>query len=583
MARTILVGRPGSPGVGIGRLLVVAPPALPAPAAGQLAGNGRGHATAAAEHARLADAFDRCATELEALAVETAARAGEEVGAIFEAQAVFARDPGIIGPAYALIAAGATADEAILQATSEQADVLAAVDDDYFRERAADVRDVGRRVAAILTGTVRPDLWHPDGRPAVLVATDLDPSAVATLRPELVAGIALAGGAPTGHAAIVARALGIPLVLGLGSALTTLVGDEGDVEGAVDGSDGRLLIEPTADDVFELERVVAAAAAGVVGSSATAVSNGVSIVANVASALEAEAAVRAGAEGIGLVRTELLFLGRSTPPSVGEQRSTYARILEVMGDRPVVFRTLDVGGDKPAEWQSAGAEANPALGVRGLRLGLRRPDLLDDQFAALLQAAAGRELRVMLPMVATREEIDQAREQLEAVRRRLASEGLAAASTVQLGVMIEVPSAAVMADSLAEAADFFSIGTNDLVQYVMAVDRTNSELTDLASALQPAVLRLIDGVVRAARVRGRHVAVCGEAAADPAVIPFLVGLGVTDLSVGPGSVAAARSLVANLDVAWCRGLAARALAAASLEEVQALVASRPDAIAGATT
>jgi phosphoenolpyruvate-protein phosphotransferase len=415
------------------------------------------------------------------------------------------------------------------------------------------------------------------------VATDLDPSAVATLRPELVAGIALAGGAPTGHAAIVARALGIPLVLGLGSALATMVGDEGDVEGAVDGSDGRLLIEPSADDVFELERVVAAAAAGVVGSSATAVSNGVSIVANVASALEAEAAVRAGAEGIGLVRTELLFLGRSTPPSVGEQRSTYARILEVMGDRPVVFRTLDVGGDKPAEWQSAGAEANPALGVRGLRLGLRRPDLLGDQFAALLQAAAGRELRVMLPMVATREEIDQAREQLEAVRRRLASEGLAAASTVQLGVMIEVPSAAVMADSLAETADFFSIGTNDLVQYVMAVDRTNSELTDLASALQPAVLRLIDGVVRAARVRGRHVAVCGEAAADPAVIPFLVGLGVTDLSVGPGSVAAARSLVANLDVAWCRGLAARALAAASLEEVQALVASRPDAIAGATT
>ena len=174
--------------------------------------------------------------------------------------------------------------------------------------------------------------------------------------------------------------------------------------------------------------MLSAAASGVVSSSASAVTNGVSIVANVASALEAEAAVRAGADGIGLVRTELLFLGRSTPPSVGEQRATYARILEVMGDRPVVFRTLDVGGDKPAEWQSAGAEANPALGVRGLRLGLRRPDLLDDQFAALLQAAAGRELRVMLPMVATREEVDEARERLEVVRGRLASEGLAVAS-----------------------------------------------------------------------------------------------------------------------------------------------------------
>ena len=554
MARTILVGRPGSPGVGIGRLLVVAPPEPPV---GPVSGNGRGPSTAAAEHSRLADALDRCASELEALAVQTTARAGEEVGAIFEAQALFARDPGIVGPAFALVAGGTSADEAILRSTSEQADVLAAVDDDYFRERAADVRDVGRRAAAILAGVVRPDLWHPDGRPAVLVAADLDPSAVATLRPELVAGIALTGGAPTGHAAIVARALGIPLVLGLGSALTAVVVDEADVEGAVDGSEGRLLIEPSADDVRELERVPSAAASGVVSSSASAMTNGVSIVANVASALEAEAAVQAGADGIGLVRTELLFLGRSTPPSDREQRATYARILEVMGDRPVVFRTLDVGGDKPAEWQSAGVEANPALGVRGLRLGLRRPDLLDDQFAALLQAAAGGELRVMLPMVATREEVDEARERLEVVRKRLVSEGLAVATAVRLGVMIEVPSAAVMADSLAEAADFFSIGTNDLVQYVMAVDRTNSELTDLASALQPAVLRLIDGVVRAARVRGRHVAVCGEAAADPAVIPLLVGLGVTDLSVGPGSVVAVRSIVAGLDVA---GVAAWRLA-----------------------
>ena len=582
MARTILLGRAGSPGVGVGRLLVVAPPSVAAngsPATGSPAGNGRGPSSAAAEHGRLADALDRCATELEALAVQTAARAGEEVGAIFEAQALFARDPGIVGPAFALVAAGSLAEEAILRATTDQADVLAAVDDDYFRERAADVRDVGRRVAATLSGGERPDLWHADGTPAVLVAADLDPSAVATLRPELVAGIALAGGAPTGHATIVARALGIPLVLGLGSALTAVVEDVAGVDGAVDGSDGRLLIEPTTADVRELELALAADSASVSvaspswSSTAGSATNGVSVVANVASALEAEAAVRAGAMGIGLVRTELLFLGRSTPPTVGEQRSTYARILEVMGDRPVVFRTLDVGGDKPAEWQSAGgeAEANPALGVRGLRLGLRRPDLLGDQFSALLQAAGGRELRVMLPMVATREEVDAARERLDSVRAQLEGDGLAVAASVQLGVMIEVPAAAIMADSLAEAADFFSIGTNDLVQYVLAVDRTNSELADLASPLQPAVLRLIDGVVRAARVRGRHVAVCGEAAADPAVIPFLVGLGVQDLSVGPGSVTAVRSTVGGLDVTACRALAARALVAGTLADVQELV------------
>jgi len=577
MARTVLVGRAGSPGVGIGRLLVVGPPSV-SPADDAVGRNGRGPADAATEHGRLAKALERCATELEALAVQTSARAGEEVGAIFEAQALFARDPGIVGPAFTLVAAGVRSDDAILRATSEQADILAAVDDDYFRERAADVRDVGRRVAAILSGAVRPDLWHADGSRAVLVAADLDPSAVATLRPELVAGIALGGGAPTGHAAIVARALGIPLVLGLGASLTDVAVDVAGAAGAVDGSGGRLLIEPSSEDVAELEAVVAAASPGISAPSRSmdaAAPAGVSVVANVASALEAEAALRAGADGVGLVRTELLFLGRSTPPSAGEQRATYARILEVMGDRPVVFRTLDVGGDKPAEWQSAMVESNPALGVRGLRLGLRRADLLDDQFAALLEAAAGRELRVMLPMVSTREEVEAARARLEAVRARLAGEGAAVASSVQLGVMIEVPSAAIMADALADAADFFSIGTNDLVQYVLAADRTNPELADLASALQPAVLRLIDVVVRAAHRRGRHVAVCGEAAGDAGVIPFLIGLGVTELSVGPSSVAAVRSLVAGLDLARCRGFAVRALAAGSLAEVSALGTAGP--------
>jgi len=596
MARTILVGRAGSPGVGVGRLLVV-PPVSPSGAGGGR--NGRGPTSPAAEHGRLADALALCATELEALAVQTAARAGDEVGAIFEAQALFARDPGIVGPAFALVASGTPADEAIVRATSEQADLLASVDDDYFRERAADVRDVGRRVAAILTGAERPDLWHADGTPAVLVAADLDPSSVATLRPELVAGIALAGGAPTGHAAIVARALGIPLVLGLGSTLTTVATDAAGADGAVDGSDGRLLIQPSPADLAELDRLASAtrvaetrlaaapgrsAASGrssALDAGAGSHARGVAILANVASSLEAEAADRAGADGIGLVRTELLFLGRSTPPTVGEQRATYARILDVMGDRPVVFRTLDVGGDKPAEWQSTSAEPNPALGVRGIRLGLRRPDLLDDQFAALIGAAAGRELRVMLPMVATREEVEAARERLEAVRRRLEDEGTAVPSTIRLGVMIEVPSAAIMADTLAGAADFFSIGTNDLVQYVLAADRTNAALADLASPLQPSVLRLIDGVVRAARQRGRHVAVCGEAASDPAVIPFLVGLGVTELSVGPGSVAVVQTLVAGLDLGWCRELAARAVVAGTLAEVTDLLVAPRAAIEGA--
>ena len=289
--------------------------------------------------------------------------------------------------------------------------------------------------------------------------------------------------------------------------------------------------------------------------------------ANVASAREAEAAALAGAEGIGLVRTELLFLGRRTPPTTAEQRASYSRIRSAMPGRPVVFRTLDVGGDKPAAWQ-AEAEANPALGVRGLRLGLRRPALLDDQLAALLEAAAGDELRVMLPMVSTREELDRARERLDAVRAELTARHRPTPDRVVLGVMIEVPSAAIMADALAGSAEFFSIGTNDLVQYTLAADRTNPELADLATALQPAVLRLIDGVVRAAKVHGRPVAVCGEAAADPWLAPILIGLGVDELSVAPASVGAVRARVAALDLEACRDLAARALKASTVDEVR---------------
>ena len=558
MAEAILVGRAGSPGIGTGRLLPIA--ADDAERSGASAG-----VEGVDQREILVQALDTAAAELEALAAQLSERVGSEIGSIFEAQALFARDPGIVGPALELVDTGIAADEAILRATDEQAERLAAVDDDYFRERAADVRDVGRRVAALVRGEAPPELWRRDGHPAIVVAHDLDPSAVATLRPELVGGIALAGGAPTGHAAIVARALGIPLVLGLGHALDALVAG---TDGAVDGSSGRLLIAPSAADLAALD---GGRRAEVTATGAGARPNGIAIVANVASAREAEAAAAAGAEGIGLVRTELLFLGRRTPPTTAEQRASYSRIRAAMPGRPVVFRTLDVGGDKPAAWQPE-AESNPALGVRGLRLGLRRPALLDDQLTALLEAAADDELRVMLPMVSTREELDRARERLEAVCSGLVARHRPVPASVVLGVMIEVPSAAIMADALAGSAEFFSIGTNDLVQYTLAADRTNPDLADLATAFQPAVLRLIDGVVRAAKAHGRPVAVCGEAAADPGLVPLLVGLGVDELSVAPASLASVRARVAGLDMAACREMAANALAASTVDEVRALSA-----------
>jgi phosphoenolpyruvate-protein phosphotransferase len=578
MALEILLGRAGSPGIGVGRALVIGTTSMPSAVGGNGTGASAGRVAfdPLAETGRLRTALSDAASALQDLATRTAEQAGADVGVIFEAQALFALDPGIVDPALRFVADGVPADDAILRSTDAQADQLAAVDDAFFRERAADVRDVGRRVAAILRGEPPPDLWHDDGSPAIVLADDLDPSAVATLRRELVRGIALAGGAPTGHAAIVARALGIPLVLGLGAALAEVPSS---AQLAVDGETGRVFVEPSVDDLAALARAgIAAPGApasvaaaphdapdGAIGST-----HGVAILANVGSALEAEAAARSGADGIGLVRTELLFIGRSTPPSVAEQRAMYARILDVMGDRPVVFRTLDVGGDKPASWQAGPAELNPALGVRGIRLGLRRAELLDDQFEALLRAAAGRDLRVMLPMVATREELDAARERLTAVQARIAADG-ATPRSVRLGVMIEVPSAALMADALAASADFFSIGTNDLVQYTLAADRTNAELADLATTLQPSVLRLIDLVVRAARGRGRHVGVCGEAAADPRCTGLLVGLGVDELSVAPGSLAAVRARVATLDPAAAADLARRALEAPTAAAVATLL------------
>jgi phosphoenolpyruvate-protein phosphotransferase len=574
MARAILAGRPGSPGIGEGRLVRVPEHIRGASSAVGEAESARSATrSGAGEAGRLRDALDVAATQLELLATETAERAGDEIGAIFEAQALFARDPALVDPALEAIRNGRGAVEAIEIAAADQADRLAAVDDAYFQERAADIRDVARRVVGILEGRPQPDLHHRDGTPAILIAEDLDASIVATLRPELVGGIALAGGAPNGHLAIVARALGVPVVLGLGGAVTT--GIEGE-PALVDGTGGRLLLDPSPADFVELQDArtgdhttdLSIAPAGeTTAESGPALGLPVAIEANVGSLREAEQAARAGAAGIGLVRTELLFLGRSTPPGEREQASVYRRILLTMDGRPVVFRTLDIGGDKPAAYQAADVESNPALGVRGLRLGLRRPDLLETQLTALVEAAAGDTLRVLFPMVSAPDELEAARTVLDRVVTRARARG-SGPQAVLVGIMVEVPSAAIAADLFAPFVDFFSIGTNDLVQYTFAADRLNPALADLASPYQPALLRLIARIADAAAATQRPVAVCGEAAADPLLAPLLVGLGVTELSVAPGAIAPLRQALAGLGVDQCQALAHAALEARSAAEVR---------------
>jgi phosphoenolpyruvate-protein phosphotransferase len=527
----------------------------------------------ACEQDRLRSAFEQAAHELAQLAEQTRERAGAEVAAIFEAQALFVRDPALVESALAAIADdGLSAVEAIAAASARQADVLAALEDEYFRARAADVRDVGKRVVAILQGSPRPSLHTAAGDPAVIAADDLDASVIAELRPELVAGVALARGAPTGHAAIVARALGIPLALGLGNALLSV--PEGE-EVVVDGTMGRVLIAPDSSErpasggFNETPQVEST-------SDLAPLALPVVIEGNAGSVREVEQAASAGALGIGLLRTELLFLGRSGPVGLEEQRALYRRIRAAMPRGSVVYRTLDVGGDKPAGYGPTLIEANPALGVRGVRLGLRHPELLKTQLRALLEATPELPLHVMFPMVATLEEVLAARAALEHAAQASQAAGVSVAGEVHVGIMIEVPAAALMADALAPAVDFFSIGSNDLVQYTMAADRTSADLTDLGTALQPAVLRLIHRVCQAAQPHARPVAVCGEAAADPRLAPLLVGLGVTRLSVAPRSVGSVYQALGNLSVHACRAAAAAALQARTSAEVQQIAIDLTD-------
>jgi phosphoenolpyruvate-protein phosphotransferase len=565
--RLELVGRAGAPGRAVGRVYrpVVG---TRAPTAADEVGalpDVASTRTPDDEAQRLRAALHDAAEALESLAVSAGERAGADVGAIFEAQALFARDPGLVEPALAAIADGARAEDAVERVAASLSDQLAGIDDDYFRARAADVRDVARRVVGSLTGRGAPALHRRDGAPAVIVADDLDPSLVAGLRLELVAGLALGGGAPTGHTAIVARALGLPLVLGLGDAVDAVPDD---VESLIDGTLGRIILRPTDADRAALARADTRVVDHAVGSRVTGLAATVAVEANVGSVREAAEAARVGAAGIGLVRTELLFFGRSAPPGLDEQRSLYRRIAEPFPSAPVVFRTLDIGGDKPAPWSTEPAEVNPALGVRGVRLGLREPELLRTQLRALLEASAGRTLDVMLPMVSSLEDVAAARAVLAAALAEALATGAAVAADVRLGIMVEVPAVAVLADAFAPAVDFLSIGTNDLTQYTLAADRTHAALADLASPLQPAVLRLVAGVVGAAKRAGRPVAVCGEAAADPYAGPVLAGLGVGILSVTPTAVRQVADRLAATPRDLAEAVAAAAVSAGSLTEVR---------------
>lgn len=558
----IMRGLPASPGVAIGPARRLRRTPIRA---------GRPTGDPADERAALDRALDAARGELRIARDAVAAQAGETHAAIMDAQLVLLDDQAIVGTARRAIDEGGDAASAFAHAIDATARQFAELDDEYQRARGEDIRQVGRLVLEHLAGVAGPPRLRG---PGILIAPDLSAAETAALDMSAVHAIVVATGSPTSHSAIIARALGVPAVVGAGDMVLTIV-EETDL--LVDGDAGSITLDPAPDQIagararMEARAAAQATATRIAAAPATSGSGGrVMVSANLASIDAADGLVAAGADGVGLLRTEFLFMNRPDLPGEDEQVAAYGAVARALDGRRLVIRTLDAGGDKPLPGLAAVAEANPFLGMRGIRLSLARPDVLGTQLRAALRVAAECPVAVMFPMVAELPELIAARGHLEAAAAELAARGVPAGA-VEVGVTVEVPAAALCAGALAAHTDFFSIGTNDLTQYALAAERGNAALAALGDHLHPAVLRLVDMVCRAARDDNRPVAVCGEAAGDPAAIGILLGLGVRELSVPPVRIAEVKQLVRGLDPAAVGDLARRALAEPDAASVRRLV------------
>ncbi|WP_199036492.1 phosphoenolpyruvate--protein phosphotransferase [Glycomyces salinus] len=508
-----------------------------------------------------AAALERIKAALESVATELDARASRASGPsadVLFAQSMMPRDPALAERISKALSDGRSAPRAVAEAfASFRASLEAA--GGYLAERAADLDDLRDRTLAELLGLPMPGLPDP-GHPFVLVARDLAPADTAGLDPARVLAVVTEAGGPTSHTAILAKSIGIPAVVACPGAGGLADGDPV----LVDGRTGAVTADPDPAAVqaaLEAEERRRAALEAGGGPGRTADGRHVQLLVNLGSAADLEAAAGADSEGVGLFRTEFLYLDRAAEPTVAEQTETYRRVFAAFAGRKVVVRTLDAGADKPLAFVDHGHEDNPALGVRGIRMARRHPRMLDDQLEAIGAAAADGEAEVwvMAPMVATAAEAADFAE-------RCRARGLPTA-----GTMIEVPAAALRADQILRTCDFASLGTNDLGQYTMAADRMNGELAELLDPWQPALLELVALAAEAGRELGRPVGVCGEAASDPLLACVLVGLGVTSLSMAPSALGEVRAELAARTGADCAAMAAAALAAADAREARAAV------------
>lgn len=515
------------------------------------------------ERQRLQNALAEVRRDIQGLIERSQAKAIRE---IFITHQEMLDDPELTDEVDTRLKQGESAEAAWMSVIEAAAKQQESLQDALLAERAADLRDIGRRVLAQLCGV---ETAQEPSEPYILVMDEVGPSDVARLDPARVAGILTARGGATAHSAIVARALGIPALVGAGPGVLLLTSGTALL---LDGQRGRLHVAPDAATLQRAtverdtrEQRLQAAAAQRHEPALTRDGHAVEVFANIGESAGVASAVEQGAEGIGLLRTELIFMAHPQAPDEATQEAEYRRVLDGLGGRPLVVRTLDVGGDKPLPYWPIAEEENPFLGVRGIRLTLQRPQIMEAQLRALLRSADNRPLRIMFPMVGSVDEWHAARDMTERLRLEIP------VADLQLGIMIEVPSAALLAPVLAKEVDFFSVGTNDLTQYTLAIDRGHPTLSAQADGLHPAVLQLIDITVRAAHAHGKWVGVCGELAADPLAVPVLVGLGVDELSVSARSIPEVKARVREFSLSEAQGLAQKALAVGSPAEVRALV------------
>lgn len=527
------------------------------------------------EISRLHDAINTSKTELEKIKEHARKTLGDEHAEIFSAHLLVLSDPELINPMTEKIESEQINAEVALDAVAQNfIQMFESMDNEYMRERAADIKDVTKRVMAHLLSVSFPNPALIDEE-VIVIADDLTPSDTAQLNKQFVKGFTTNIGGRTSHSAIMARSLEIPAVVG--TKTVTAEVNEGDMI-IVDGMDGRVLINPTSDEInqykakqeqFEQQKQEWAK----LKDEPTVSSDGVHVelVANIGTPEDVEGVINNGGEGVGLYRTEFLYMGKNELPTEDEQYESYKSVLEQMGDKPVVVRTLDIGGDKELPYLDLPEEMNPFLGYRAIRLCLDRDDIFRTQLRALLRASVHGNLKIMFPMIATLDEFRQAKALLLEEKENLVQAGTKVNDDIEIGIMVEIPSTAVIARQFAKEVDFFSIGTNDLIQYTMAADRMNEQVSYLYQPYHPAILNLVNNVIEAAHAEGKWAGMCGEMAGDSIAIPILLGLGLDEFSMSATSILPARTQIKQLSKEELSSYKDQLLSMSTADEVEAFI------------